>query len=138
MEDVFDLTGRPPHGWMHALFGGGPYGNDVGRCIPGPPAPETLAAPLPGGGEYIYRLCSVGHWAPDDPIAVYNDTGPTPEPPLTEQEEALIRRGSDEQLRERIRRFREEEAQGNEGHPRGSEILRQGFKDEFRRRGLSD
>ncbi len=138
MEDVFDLTGRPPHGWMHAQFGGGPYGDDVGRCIPGPPAPETLAVPLPDGGEFIYRLWKVASWAPDDPIAVYNDTGPTPEPPLTEQEKAMLRRASDDRLRNSVRRYREEEAQGKDGDPRGSKVLRQGIKDEFQRRGLSD
>ncbi|WP_097241136.1 hypothetical protein [Streptomyces sp. 1331.2] len=78
---------------MHALFGGGPYGEDVGRCVPGPPAPETITAPLSEGGEYVYRLVTVGSWsAPDDPIAVYNDTGPVPDPPLSELEKSWLNR----------------------------------------------
>ncbi|MFK0049983.1 hypothetical protein ACIQU4_38930 [Streptomyces sp. NPDC090741] len=89
MEDVFDLTGTPPQGWMHALFGGGPYTDDVGRCVPGPPAPETVSVPLLEGGEFVYRLVTFGSWsAPDDPIAVYNGTGPLPEPRLSELEKA--------------------------------------------------
>ncbi|MFC9791348.1 hypothetical protein [Streptomyces sp. NPDC057695] len=81
MEDAFDTTGRPPKGWMHAVFHGGPYGEDVGRCIPGPPAPATLSVPLPEGGVHVYRLWTVGSWSyPDDPIAVYNPDGP-PVPP---------------------------------------------------------
>ncbi|MEU2072618.1 hypothetical protein [Streptomyces sp. NPDC013489] len=93
MEDVFDTTGRPPKGWMHATFHGGPYGVDVGRCIPGPPAPETLAVPLTEGGVHTYRLWTVGSWSdPEDPIAVYNPDGP-PVPPLllTGQEKEWLR-----------------------------------------------
>ncbi|XUM00398.1 hypothetical protein ACQ86F_26200 [Streptomyces venezuelae ATCC 10712] len=88
MEDVFDTTGRPPKGWMHAVFHDGPYGEDVGRCIPGPPAPATLSVPLTEGGVRVYRLWTVGSWSdPDYPIAVYNPDGP-PVPPtlLTAQE----------------------------------------------------
>ncbi|MFF5763026.1 hypothetical protein ACFY8F_10875 [Streptomyces tanashiensis] len=95
MEDVFDTTGRPPKGWMHAIFHGGPYGEDVGRCIPGPPAPEILAVPLAEGGVHTYRLWTVGSWSdPDDPIAVYNPDGP-PVPPslLTDQEKEWLREG---------------------------------------------
>ncbi|GGS23592.1 hypothetical protein Snoj_20130 [Streptomyces nojiriensis] len=93
MEDVFDTTGRPPSGWMHAIFHGGPYGEDVGRCIPGPPAPEILAVPLPEGGVHVYRLWKVGSWSdPDDPIAVYNPDGPPVPPPLlTGQEKTWLR-----------------------------------------------
>ena len=77
MEDVFDVTGRPSKGWMHAVFHRGPYGEDVGRCVPGPPAPATLSVPLAEGGVHVYRLLTVGSWfAPDDPIAVYNPDGP--------------------------------------------------------------
>lgn len=95
MQDVFDVTGRPPKGWMHAVFRGGPYGEDVGRCIPGPPAPATLSVPLPEGGVHVYRLWTVGSWsAPDDPIAVYNPDGP-PVPPtlLTAQERQWAQEG---------------------------------------------
>lgn len=93
MEDVFDLTGAPPQGWMHALFGRGPYADDVGRCVPGPPAPETVAVPLVEGGEFVYRLVTVGSWsAPDDPIALYNNTGPVPAPPLSELEKSWLAR----------------------------------------------
>ncbi|WP_157848332.1 hypothetical protein [Streptomyces exfoliatus] len=95
VEDVFDMTGRPPKGWMHAIFHGGPYGEDVGRCIPGPPAPATLAVPLAEGGVHMYRLWTVGSWSdPDDPIAVYNPDGP-PVPPrlLTAQEKQWTQEG---------------------------------------------
>jgi hypothetical protein len=77
VEDVFDTTGRPPKGWMHAVFHGGPYGEDVGRCVPGPPAAATHSVPLPEGGVHVYRLWTVGSWSdPDDPVAVYNPTAP--------------------------------------------------------------
>jgi len=83
VEDVFDTTGRPPKGWMHAIFHGGPYGEDVGRCIPGPPAPTTLEVPLAEGGAHVYRLWTVGSWSdPEDPVAVYNPDGPPVPPPL--------------------------------------------------------
>ncbi|MCZ0979493.1 hypothetical protein O1L60_11480 [Streptomyces diastatochromogenes] len=93
MEDVFDTTGRPPKGWMHAIFHGGPYGEDVGRCIPGPPAPELLAVPLAEGGVHTYRLWTVGSWSdPEDPIAVYNPDGPPVPPPLLDgQEQTWLR-----------------------------------------------
>lgn len=82
---------------MHALFDAGPYGEDVGRCVPGPPAPETLTVPLPEGGEHVYRLCAVGSWSdPLDPIAVYNDTGPLPQPPLSELEQSWLRRDAEQ------------------------------------------
>ncbi|MEU3908502.1 hypothetical protein [Streptomyces goshikiensis] len=93
MKDVFDLTGAPPQGWMHAIFGGGPFADDVGRCVPGPPAPEAITVPLPEGDEFIYRLVTVGSWsAPDDPIALYNDRGPVPQPPLSELEKSWLAR----------------------------------------------
>ncbi|MEU3497610.1 hypothetical protein ABZ747_29475 [Kitasatospora cineracea] len=61
--------------------------------MPGPPAPETITVPLPEGGEHVYRLVTVGSWsAPDDPIAVYNDTGPVPDPPLSELEKSWLNR----------------------------------------------
>jgi hypothetical protein len=70
VEDVFDLTGRPPTGWMHALFDGGPFASDVGRCVPGPPPPDPLVV-----GDTTYRLRSVGSWSdPEDPIAIYGLT----------------------------------------------------------------
>ncbi|WP_052851297.1 hypothetical protein [Streptomyces avicenniae] len=95
MEDVFDGTGSPPRGWMHAVFEGGPYGEDVGRCVPGPPASELLSVPLPEGGVHTYRLKVVGSWsAPDDPIAVYAADGPpVPPTPLTDQERRWIQEG---------------------------------------------
>src|SRR5262245_40337217 len=34
-------TSRPSH-WMNALFDGGPYADDVGRCVPGPPPADTF------------------------------------------------------------------------------------------------
>ncbi|MED7947527.1 hypothetical protein [Streptomyces sp. BE303] len=93
MEDVFDMSGTPPHGWMHVIFGGGPYGEDVGRCVPGPPASERIAVPLPKGGEFAYQLVTVGSCsAPDNPIAVCNETGPAPEPPLPELEKSWLNR----------------------------------------------
>ncbi|MFK4122887.1 hypothetical protein [Streptomyces longwoodensis] len=93
MEDVFDVTGRLPRGWMHAIFGTGPYSEDIGRCVPGPPAPETITVPLSEGGEHVYRLVTVGSWsAPDDPIALYNDIGPVPAPPLSELEKCWLNR----------------------------------------------
>ncbi|MGW4699456.1 hypothetical protein [Streptomyces sp. NPDC004285] len=95
MEDVFDTTGRPPKGWMHAIFHGGPYGEDVGRCIPGPPAPEIFEVPLAEGGVHTYRLWTVGSWSdPEDPIAVYNPDGPpVPPPPMTAQQKKWLREG---------------------------------------------
>ena len=70
MEDVFDTTGRPPTGWMHALFDSGPFGEDVGRCVPGPPPADSLVV-----GDTIYILRTVGSWSdPWDPIAVYGLT----------------------------------------------------------------
>ncbi|MFD8011079.1 hypothetical protein [Streptomyces sp. NPDC058955] len=94
MEGVFDVAGRPPEGWMHAVFHGGPYGEDVGRCIPGP-APATMAVPVEGGGVYVYRLWAVGVWSGSgDPIAVYNPDGPPiPPPVLTAQEKRWIEEG---------------------------------------------
>ncbi|MEU2244047.1 hypothetical protein ABZ572_32135 [Streptomyces sp. NPDC018338] len=95
VEDVFDTTGRPPKGWMHAIFHGGPYGEDVGRCIPGPPAPASLAVSLAEGDAHVYRLWTVGSWSdPDDPIAVYNPDGPPVPPPLlTGLEKQWLREG---------------------------------------------
>ncbi|TQF06236.1 hypothetical protein E6W39_33505 [Kitasatospora acidiphila] len=91
--DVFDLSGAPPQGWMHAVFNGGPYGEDIGRCVPGPPAPVSLTVPLPEGGEFGYRLWAVGSWSqPGDPIAVYDETGPVPELPLSELEKSWLNR----------------------------------------------
>lgn len=107
MEDVFDLTGRPPQGWMHAIFGGGPYQDDVGRCIPGPPAPETLEVRLPDGGTFLYHLWTVGSWSdPQDPIAVYNPEPPSPDPqPLTDEERKLLARMPKERRESWLRKF---------------------------------
>ncbi|MFD9620641.1 hypothetical protein ACFWB2_25585 [Streptomyces virginiae] len=95
VEDVFDTTGRPPTGWMHAIFHGGPYGEDVGRCVPGPPAPDLLTVPSAEGDVHVYRLRTVGSWSdPDDPIAVYDPDGPVVPPLLlTDQEKEWLREG---------------------------------------------
>lgn len=67
MDDVFDTTGTPPKGWMNAIFDGGPYGEDVGRCVPGPPPADSFTV---AGARYYLR--SVGSWSdPDNPIALY-------------------------------------------------------------------
>ncbi|RSS42593.1 hypothetical protein [Streptomyces sp. WAC08241] len=92
MEGNFDTTGQAPSGWIHAVFHGGPYGEDVGRCVPGPPAPQTLAVPLPEGGIHVYRLWRVGSWSGSNGlVAVYNPDGPPVPPPLlSDQEEAWL------------------------------------------------
>jgi hypothetical protein len=70
MDDLFDTSGRPPTGWMNALFDGGPYGEDVGRCVTGPPPADQLA--VEGA---IYYLRTVGSWSdPENPVAVYGLT----------------------------------------------------------------
>ncbi len=75
MDDVFDLTGHPPKGWVHAVFHDGPYSDDVGRCVPGPPTPDPLEVELPGGGTFVYRILSVGFthvdMEVDDLLVVY-------------------------------------------------------------------
>jgi hypothetical protein len=81
VEEVFDTTGRPPAGWMHALFDGGPFANDVGRCVPGPPPPDPLVV-----GETTYQLRTVGSWSdPSDPIAVYGLTRECKHPQLCQR-----------------------------------------------------
>jgi hypothetical protein len=72
IRDVFDTTGHPRRGWMHALFDGLPLSEDVGRCVPGPPAPQRMD--VRDGAEVVasYVLKTVGSWSnPADPIAVY-------------------------------------------------------------------
>lgn len=70
MDDVFDTSGRPPKGWMNAIFDEGPYGDDVGRCVPGPPPTDEFTAK---GVTYFLR--TVGSWSdPDNPIAIYGLT----------------------------------------------------------------
>ncbi|GHI70211.1 hypothetical protein Snoj_41290 [Streptomyces nojiriensis] len=50
------------------------------------------------GGEFVYRLVTVGSWsAPDDPIALYDDTGPVPPPPLSELEKSWLGRRAERQ-----------------------------------------
>jgi hypothetical protein len=73
VEDVFDTTGRPPTGWMHAIFGDGPFGHDVGRRIPGPPpADPLLIEARDEWPAWHYRLLNVISWSdPDDRIALY-------------------------------------------------------------------
>lgn len=67
----FDTSGRPPAGWMHALFDGGPFAEDVGRCVPGPPPPDPLVM-----GNTTYMLRTVGSWSdPHNPIAIYGLRG---------------------------------------------------------------
>src|SRR4051794_12079730 len=62
---------------MHAIFDGGPFGEDVGRCIPGPPPPDTLEVDYEQDGDvrrFTYYLRVVGSWSdPSDPIAVYGN-----------------------------------------------------------------
>lgn len=71
VEDVFDTTGRPPEGWMNALFNDGPFMNDVGRCVPGPPPPDPLVVDA-GSAPWTYRVVTVGSWSdPLNPIAIY-------------------------------------------------------------------
>ena len=71
VEDVFDRSGRPPAGWMNAIFDGGPFGEDVGRCVPGPPPAHTLDVQ-----GVTYHLRTVGSWSdPENPIAIYGLTG---------------------------------------------------------------
>jgi hypothetical protein len=67
VKDVFDTSGCPPDGWMNAIFDGGPFGDDVGRCVPRPPLDKFSTA----GTTYFLR--QVGSWsAPEDnPIAIY-------------------------------------------------------------------
>jgi hypothetical protein len=107
MEDVFDRTGRPPQGWMHAIFNTGPYQGDVGRCIPGPPAPETLEVGQPDGGTFVYYLWTVGSWSdPRDPIAIYNPEPRSPEPQLlSDQEKAILDRMPQDQRERFLRKF---------------------------------
>lgn len=55
--------------------------------------PATITVPLPDSGEFVYRLVTVGSWSdPNDPIALYNDTGPVPPPPLSELEKSWLNR----------------------------------------------
>jgi hypothetical protein len=55
VEDVFATEDAPPAGWMRAIFDGGPYHDDVGRCVPGPPAPTTLTV-SDGAGAGVHLL----------------------------------------------------------------------------------
>lgn len=73
MRDVFDTTGHPPAGWMHAVFDGGPYAEDVGRCVPEPP-PDLVDA-----GDAQYRIVQVltMSW-PDHVLALYACDGREP------------------------------------------------------------
>ena len=65
VEDVFDTTGRPPLGWMHAIFDDGPFKEDVGRCVPGPPPADPLIIePTAGRPRWHYRLLTIGSWSP--------------------------------------------------------------------------
>lgn len=83
MDDVFDTTGRPPPGWMNAIFDDGPFREDEGRCVPGPPPRDPLVVDTPDGGRSTYRVVTIGSWSdPDSPIAIYatelpdgNETG---------------------------------------------------------------
>ncbi len=53
MEDVFDITGRPPKGWMPRSSPTARAGTTWGRCIPGPPAPQPLSDQE---GEILERM----------------------------------------------------------------------------------
>jgi hypothetical protein len=67
MDDVFAREDPPPSGWMRATFDGGPYDEDVGRCVPGPPPRRKLRVT-----SCTYHLLGVGSWSdPDDPSAIY-------------------------------------------------------------------
>jgi hypothetical protein len=73
VESVFDTTGRPRAGWMHAIFADGPFEQDVGRCVPGPPPADPLVIePRGEWPAWHYRLLTVFSWSdPGDPIALY-------------------------------------------------------------------
>jgi hypothetical protein len=76
VEDVFDLTGDPPPGWMHAVFEGGPYAKDVGRCVPIPPADHLDADGV------RYRIVNVVVMSsPDHEVALYSSDGAEPYSP---------------------------------------------------------
>jgi hypothetical protein len=71
VEDVFETETAPPDGWMHAIFDGGPYTDDVGRCVPGPPPARMLTTTI-NGRSCSYHLLTVGSWSePNDPVAIY-------------------------------------------------------------------
>jgi hypothetical protein len=56
---------------MRAIFEGGPYHSDVGRCVPGPPPPPHLPVAA-NNGTCTYHLLSVLSWNdPSDPFALY-------------------------------------------------------------------
>jgi hypothetical protein len=55
MDDVFAVDDPPPAGWMHAIFDDGPYSDDVGRCVPGPP-PKRVLTVTDGGRSCTYHL----------------------------------------------------------------------------------
>ena len=79
---------------MHAAFADGPYGDDVGRCITWPPAPQTLSVELPDGSTHTCYLWTVGAWSdPEDPIAMYNPEPPSTHPqPLSDQGREILDR----------------------------------------------
>jgi hypothetical protein len=69
VEDVFANDDSPPSGWMRAIFDGGPYDADVGRCVPGPPPARRFEAPKRGGSTYY--LLSVLSWTDGESNALY-------------------------------------------------------------------
>ena len=64
---------------MNALFNDGPYADDVGRCVPGPPPPDPLVVDAVGRSTpWTYRVVTVGSWSdPLNPIAIYAAALPT-------------------------------------------------------------
>ena len=81
MEDVFDLEGDPPVGWVHAIFSDGPYVDDVGRCVPGPPTPDPLPVSLPDGTTFEYRILSVLGRSLEDMVVLYAGSIPADSDP---------------------------------------------------------
>ena len=66
---MFAKDAPPPAGWMRAIFDGGPYEPDVGRCVPGPPPPRSFKARKRGGSTYY--LLSVLSWTDGESNALY-------------------------------------------------------------------
>ena len=48
----------------------GPYVDDVGRCVPGPPTPDPLPVSLPDGTTFEYRILSVLGASLDDVVVL--------------------------------------------------------------------
>jgi hypothetical protein len=71
MSATLRLARHP--GWVHSIFEGGPFGEDVGRCVPGPPHPKRTITHH-NGRRHTYYLTTVGSWSdPTDPTGIYYD-----------------------------------------------------------------